>query len=102
MIRPLKNLKCRLNLCLLVAVVFILAAERPAIASSLVEAASKGDTDKVQALLAKGADVNAKAYNGYTALMSAAWGGHTDIVQALLAKGADVNAKQKNGSTALM
>jgi hypothetical protein len=41
-------MNCRLNQCLLVAVVFILAAGRPAIASSLMEAASKGDTEKVE------------------------------------------------------
>lgn len=39
--------------------------------SSLMEAASKGDADTVQALLAKGADVNAKDNNGATALMLA-------------------------------
>ena len=70
-------------------------------------------------LLAKGADVNAKATDGSTALIDAALGNddaiaqllpsspsskddRLDIVQALLAKGAEVNAKQKNGATALM
>jgi ankyrin repeat protein len=70
--------------------------------SPLNEAAWKGDTEKVQALLAQGADVNAKDKGGFTALMDAAWEGHTDTVQALLAQKADVNAKNKNGDTALM
>ena len=95
-------MKCRLNLCLVVAVVFILGVGRLATASSLTEAAMQGDTEKVQALLAKGADVNAKANNGATALIAAAWGGHSDTVQALLAKGADVKAKTNGGGTALM
>jgi len=61
-------MKCRLNRCLLVAVVFILATACPTTASSLMEAASKGDTEKVQALLAQGADVKAKTNGGGTAL----------------------------------
>jgi ankyrin repeat protein len=65
-------------------------------------AAQKGDTEKVQALVAQGADVNAKANNGITALMFAAYEGHTDTVQALVAQGADVNAKANDGGTALM
>jgi ankyrin repeat protein len=58
--------------------------------------------DIVQALLAKGADINAKEKKGgTTALMVASLEGHLDIVQALLAKGADVNAKASDGTTAL-
>ena len=56
----------------------------------------------VQALLAKGADVNDKDSNGETALMWASRFGHLGVVQVLLAKGADVNAKMGNGRTALM
>ncbi len=81
-------MKCRLNLYLLVAVVFILAAGRPATTSSLIEAASKGDTEKVHALLAKGADVNAKDNKGGTALMAAKREGHKEIVRMLKKAGA--------------
>jgi ankyrin repeat protein len=59
----------------------------------------------VQALLVRGADVDAKStfkFNaGTTALMLAARGGHFEIVQALLGKGADVNAKDSEGSGVL-
>jgi ankyrin repeat protein len=55
---------------------------------------------RVQALIAKGADVNAWSY-GSTALMLASDKGHLGVVQALLAAGADVNAKTSYGSTAL-
>jgi ankyrin repeat protein len=53
----------------------------------------------MQALLDKGADVNAKGNLGTTALMVAS---STDAVQALLAGGADVNARTNNGNTAQM
>jgi uncharacterized protein len=52
-------------------------------------ASEKGHVDVVQALLAKGAEVNAKNNNGATALIWASIQGHVDVVQALLAKGAD-------------
>jgi ankyrin repeat protein len=54
----------------------------------LVGAASTGDTEKVQALLAKGADVNAKDNKGRTALMGANKKGHKEIVQLLKKAGA--------------
>lgn len=72
--------------------------------SDLCSAAMKGDTAVVQALLDKGADVNA-IFNGplgQTVLILAAEAGHNEIVKMLLAKGADVNMKTKYGSTALM
>jgi hypothetical protein len=62
-----------------------------------------GNAAAVQALLTKGADVNAMASNGTTALMIASQEGHLDVVQVLLAQGAKVNAKaSNNGATALM
>ena len=54
-----------------------------------------------QALLAKGADVNAKSDKGATALMAASKIGHGKVVQAVLAEGADVMAKSNEGRTAL-
>ena len=93
---------CRLYLSSLVAGVFMLAVGSPATASPLIEAASMGDTQKVQTLLEQGTDVNAKDDDGSTALMAAATYGHIEVVQNLLAQGADVNAKDNNGSTAIM
>ena len=71
-------------------------------AEDLINAAIRGDAAAVQALLAKGAEVNAKGNDGWTALILASQEGHLHVVQALLAKGADVNAKADNGATALM
>ncbi len=69
--------------------------------SPLFEAIKKGDKAAVEALLAKGAGVNAKDEYGWTPLYSAACEGKKDIAELLLAKGADVNAKDNNGKTPL-
>ena len=69
--------------------------------SPLFEAVKKGDKATVEALLAKGADVNAKDEYGDTPLHKAETFGHKDLAGLLLAKGADVNAKTKYGWTPL-
>ena len=68
----------------------------------LIDAATRGDVASAQALLAKGADVDAKTSDGVTALMAAALHGRLDMVQALLDKGAAVNARDYDGWTALL
>jgi quinoprotein dehydrogenase-associated probable ABC transporter substrate-binding protein len=55
----------------------------------------------VTALLAKGADVNAKNSGGVTALMIAAAGGRADMVELLMHAGANVRAQNDRGDTAL-
>ena len=50
---------------------------------ALIDAARKGDTATVKALLAAGADVNARDYCGATALMLAEWNGHAEIANIL-------------------
>jgi cytohesin len=52
-----------------------------------------GDIQAIEDLLAKGADVNARDEDGYTALFIAALRGHKEVVELLLAKGADINAR---------
>ncbi|MBW8056904.1 MAG: ankyrin repeat domain-containing protein [candidate division NC10 bacterium] len=70
-------------------------------ATDLIVAADRGDIEKVKALLAHGADVNARTDQGRAALMFAAIAGHTEVARLLLAHGADVNAKGIWGETAL-
>jgi ankyrin repeat protein len=63
-------------------------------------AARNGNARVVQALLARGANVNSKDEGGYTALILASLD-QLAVVKLLLAKSADVNATANNGVTAL-
>jgi len=104
----MKNLKRRiswglgsvLKLALLVVSVGLLSS--CASIGPLMHASKEGNIAQVNALLAKGADVNVKDSHGLTALMLASQNGHSEVVKLLLAKGADINAKANNGRTALM
>ncbi len=74
----------------------------PVLAGKLHKAAEKGNLAKVERLIAKGADVNAKDTKfGATPLLYAAENGHTAIAELLIANGANVNAKLKSGHTPL-
>ena len=64
-------------------------------------AAQRGDRDQAAALIAAGADVNAKDRNDLTALQYAAQADHPEVVELLLTKGADANAEDRLGATPL-
>ncbi|MBX7219686.1 MAG: ankyrin repeat domain-containing protein [Blastocatellia bacterium] len=83
-------------------------------ATALHEAAFYGNREIAEVLLAKGADVNAKAMTkevqgqpgnpsvaGHTPMHLAAMRGHRDLAELLLAKGADLNARDRYGETPL-
>ena len=60
----------------------------------LWHAASGGENEMVELLIAKGADINLSAkWMGTTSLHEAALSGHKKVVELLIAAGADVNAK---------
>jgi ankyrin repeat protein len=56
----------------------------------------------VQVLVEAGAEVNATASYGGTALMQAARNGYRDVVAYLLSRGADAKRRDVQGATALM
>jgi ankyrin repeat protein len=69
---------------------------------ALRDAAAAGDLPAFQALLVRGADVNARDARLDTALFVAARHGHAALVQAAVAAGADLKLLNRFGSTALM
>ena len=60
-------------------------------------AARSGNAEAVKALLARGANPEARERLGQTALMWAAAEGHTAVVRALIEAGADMNATLDSG-----
>jgi len=67
-----------------------------------LDAVQKRDVTKIQTLLSKGANINAKEpINGHFALQYAINWPDASLVKLLLDKGADVNTADKNGYTAL-
>ena|SRR5579871_168442 len=62
----------------------------------------RGDTDRVTALIAAGADIDDQDRYHQTALMNAARLGHTELVRALVMRGAALNVTAKYRLTALM
>ncbi len=60
---------------------------------ALWEATRKGEVQTVKALLAQGAEINAKTRHGATALFYAADRGNVEMIKTLLEHGADLNLK---------
>ncbi len=95
-------------LCVLVMLVFLgrsgATAQSDSNSVALLQAASTINfaAHRIKALLAAGADVNARNGIGETALILVSRNGDAASVAALLAAGADVNAKSHLGETALI
>jgi ankyrin repeat protein len=87
---------------LIAASVALCSATRGDQGESFIDAAKNNDLTKVQGLLQRGVDVNAKNDHGETSLMLASEQGYLAMVKLLLEKGADVNAADAYGRTALM
>ena len=67
----------------------------------LLDAARRGELDKVKQLLDAGADVNYRDEDVITPLMFAVTSEHLDIVNELIRRGADITTVDRNGATAL-
>ena len=63
--------------------------------------ADGGHAGIARALVAAGADVNAKQRHGWTPLHGAAHSGDRELVELLLARGADPSVRHQEGKTAL-
>lgn len=68
---------------------------------TLLDAAAAGDIDEINALLAKGADVNQRGRMDYTPLLTAVATNQFAAAEVLIAKGANVNAMDRRGQTVL-
>src|ERR1035441_10861061 len=77
----------------------VLAADAP---MDILEAAKKGNAKEIEALLAKGADLEARDKEGRTPLMLAAQYGRTASVRLLLDKGAKPDARDRHRWNAYM
>lgn len=90
------------SIVLCLAAMLIPAACRADAGEDLLAAVRKGDAARVKALLAEGADVNAKSPYGATGLFFAADRGNMEIMKILLDHGADVKVKDTfYGATAV-
>lgn len=69
--------------------------------TELVEAAYKGDLKKMQDLLDKGANINGRGMDDWTALTVAAREGNTEVIQFLIQHKASVNEPEGGGNTPL-
>jgi ankyrin repeat protein len=67
----------------------------------LAIAASNGNTQVVETLLDRGADIDGADQQGWTSLMAATAAGKTDVVRVLLRRKVAVNTKNSFGNTAL-
>jgi ankyrin repeat protein len=84
-----------------VLIVWLLPAGAWAASVPLADAAERGDTATVRALIAKGSDVNATRVDGSTALHAAVHADRLEIAGLLLTAGANAAAKDRYGVTAL-
>lgn len=84
----------------LLASTTVLQAEDPN--QALFAAAAAGQLERLDSLLAQGADVNGKNGAGRTPLMAAAFSGNVRVIRKLLSFGADPDAADQRGVTALM
>ena len=70
--------------------------------ADLRNAAKEGNTEEVELLLDRGANIEDKDIDGHTPLLLAAKWGKTETVELLLDRGANIEAKGRYGKTPLL
>src|SRR6478736_1295606 len=68
----------------------------------LVDAAARGDVERVRRLLADGVPVDARDSSGRTAVTAAALGDHVDVARVLIDAGADVDIQDAERNNPLL
>ena len=91
-----------LTLLLLGAAALVTTTATASPPSSVVDAARVGDVAQVRQLIKSGADVNAPATDGSTALLFAAYDSDAEMLKALLGAGANPNVANNFGVTPLL
>ena len=81
---------------------FVITPAQAALVDDLILAVYKGDAESVDALIARGAPVNALGQGDESALMRAAGVGDTAMLGRLLSHGAGIDLPNSQGHTALM
>lgn len=95
-------LQIRKTAGLVLITLMISACGRGELDEQFVQSARHGELDRVSALLAQGANIEARdSQHGATALMWATHEGHLVVLRFLLDNGAEINARQDLGRTAL-
>ena len=93
------------GLVVLIGLIFAVRQQLQQIAmragQDLLIATEMGDVPKMQALLSRRVDINARNTQGWTALHVAAAGGEIAVVELLLQQGADVTAQSYVAATPL-
>jgi ankyrin repeat protein len=70
-------------------------------AKRMVKETRRGDLERVDEMLRRGADINKLAPDGMTPLMRASYQGHGELISHLLRHGADPNKTAKDGASPL-
>ena len=91
--------KHSISIVLALSVFFMIALQGRVEAQEIIEAAGKGDLQRLNQLLSEGKKVDVKSPQGITPLMAAAFHGRTEAVKVLLEHKARVDEKDGTGET---
>ncbi|MEB5451175.1 MULTISPECIES: ankyrin repeat domain-containing protein [Virgibacillus] len=76
--------------------------EEIALNQSLIEAAAKGNQEKVEQLLQNGANIDATNDQGTTAVLAATYNNEVETVKLLIEEGADINKQDDRSDNVLL